>query len=44
MGFIPVFWLMELDLVSLKGGAMSSSVFWCVYGFCISLSSLSANV
>ena len=26
-------WWMELDLVSLKGSAMSSSAFWCVCGF-----------
>ena len=30
---MPVFWWMELDLVSLKGGAMSSCEFWGVYVF-----------
>ena len=31
-GFVPVFWWMDVDLVSLKGSAMSSSVFWNIYG------------
>ena len=44
VGFVPVFWWMELDLVSLKGSAVSSSVFWGVYWFCMALGSLSANV
>ena len=30
--FVPVFWWMELDLVSLKDSVGSSSVFWGVYG------------
>ena len=41
--FVPVFWWMELDLVSLKDSAGSSSVFWGVYGFDMALGSLSAN-
>ena len=32
-GLVLVFWWMELDLVSLKGSAMSSSEFWDVYVF-----------
>ena len=31
-GFVPVLWWVKLDLVSLKGSALSSSVFWSVYG------------
>ena len=31
--FVSVFWLMELDLVSLKGSAVSSSRFCGVHGF-----------
>ena len=42
-GLMPVFWWMELDLVSLRGSAESSSVFWGVYGLGIALGSLSAN-
>ena len=42
-GLMPVFWWMELDLVSLRGTAESSSVFWGVYGLGIALGSLSAN-
>ena len=34
---------MELDLVSLKGSAMSSSMFWGLYRFGMALGSLSAN-
>lgn len=34
---MPVFWPVELDLISLKGSAVSSSRFWVVYG-CFSLS------
>ena len=30
---VPVFWSMELDLVSLKGSTVSSSKFLSVYGF-----------
>ena len=37
---VPVFYLMELDLVCMKGSVVSSSRFWGVYGFCMSLSSL----
>ena len=36
---VPVFWLMELDLISLKGNAVSSSSFGGVYGFSMSLGS-----
>ena len=35
---------MELDLVSLEGSALSSSVFGSVCGFAMALGSLSANV
>ena len=31
-GYVPVFWLLELDLFSLKGSAVSSSTFLGVYG------------
>ena len=34
-----MFWLMELDLVSLKGNSVSSGRFWGVYGFSMSLGS-----
>ena len=40
---MPVFWLMELDHISLKGTALYSSVFWGVYGLGMALGSLSAN-
>ena len=33
------FWLMQLDLVSLKGNSVSSGRFWGVYGFSMSLGS-----
>ena len=36
---VPVLWLIELDLVSLKGSAVSSRRFWGVYGFSMSLGS-----
>jgi len=36
-----VFWLMELDLLSLKGSAVSSSRFWSVFGFSMLLGSRS---
>ena len=39
---VPVFWLMELDLVSLKGSAESSGRFWNVYGFSMPLGSRSS--
>ena len=35
---------MDVDLVYLKGTAMSSSVFWSVYGFGVALGILFANV
>ena len=38
---VPVFWLMELDLISLKGSVVSSSRFWSVSGFSMSLGSSS---
>ena len=41
---MPVFWWMELDLVSLKGSIVSSGVFGDVYGFSMALGSLPANV
>ena len=40
--FVPVFWLMELDLISLKGSAVSSSKFWSVCGFSMPLGSHSS--
>ena len=43
-GLTPVFWWMELDLVSLKSSAMSSGVFGVVRGFGMVLGSMSANV
>ena len=42
-GLVPVLWWMELDFVSLRGTAESSSVFWGVSGLGIALGSLSAN-
>ena len=39
---MPVFWLMELDFISLKGGAVSNSRFWSVYGFSMPLGSRSS--
>ena len=36
---MPGFWLMQLDLVSLKGSEVSSRRFWGVYGFSMSLGS-----
>jgi len=39
---VPVFWLMELDLLSLKGSAVSSSRFWSIYGFSMPLGSHSS--
>ena len=36
---MSVFWLMELDLVSLKGSAVFNSKFWGVYRFSMSLGS-----
>ena len=38
------FWLMKLDLISLKGNSVSSGRFWGVYGFSVTLGSLSASV
>ena len=42
-GLVPVLWWMELDLVSLKGSAVSSNVFWGDYGLGMVLGSLSDN-
>lgn len=42
VGLVPVFWRIKLDLVSLKHSAMSSSMFWDVFGFHMALGSLSA--
>ena len=39
---VPVFWLMELDLNSLKGSAAPSSRFWSVHGFSMPLGSHSS--
>ena len=39
-----MFWWVELDLLSLKCSEVSSSEFWSVYGFDMSLSHLSFNV
>ena len=39
---VPVFWLMELDLLSLKGSAVSNSRFWSIYGFRMPLGSHSS--
>ena len=41
-GAVPVFWLMELALISLKGSAVFSSRFWSVYGFSMPLGSPSS--
>ena len=43
-GLVPVFPWMELDLVSLEGSAVPSSMFGSVWGFAMALGSLSANV
>ena len=40
---MPLFWWLELDLVSLKGSTISKSVFWGVYGLGMALGSISAN-
>ena len=36
---VPVFWLMELGLLFLKSSAVSSSRFWAIKGFSVSLGS-----
>ena len=41
---VPVVSSMELDLISLKGSALSSIEFGCIYWFGIALGNLSANV
>ena len=38
-----MFWWMELDLFSLECNEVSSSEFWGVYGFGMTLGSLSFN-
>ena len=40
---VSVFWLVELDLLSLECNEVSSSEFWGVYGFGMALGSLSFN-
>ena len=40
---VSVFWWVELDLFSLKCNEVSSREFWGVYGFGMTLSSLSFN-
>lgn len=42
-GLLPVFWWLELDLVLLKGSAISRGVFWCVCELGMALGSVSAN-
>lgn len=39
---VPVFWLMKLYFISLKGGAESNSRFWNVYGLSMTLGSVLA--
>jgi len=39
---VPVFWLMELVLLSLKGSVVSSSRFWSVFRFGMPLGSVLA--
>ena len=40
---MSVFWWVELDLFSLKCNEVSSSEFWSVYGFGVTLGSLYIN-
>ena len=40
-GLVPVFWWMDLGLVSLKGSVTSNTVFWGTYRFGMALGSLS---
>ena len=40
---VSVFWWVELDLFSLKCNEVSSSEFWSVYGFGVTLGSLYIN-
>ena len=42
-GLVPLFWWVDLDLLSLKGSAVSSAVFWGVRGLGMALGSLSAS-
>ena len=41
---MPVFWWVELDLFSLECNEESSSEFWGVCGFCVTLGSLYFNL
>ena len=41
---VSVFWWMELDFFSLERNEFSNSEFWGVYGFGMTLGSLSFNV
>jgi len=41
---VCVFWLMELDFISLEGSAVSSREFWGICEFGVALGSLSVNV
>ena len=40
---MPMFWWMELNLVSVKGNAMPSGVFWSVCGLDMALDNLSVH-
>ena len=42
-GLVPVFWWMELDLVSLRGSTMPSGVLWGVCELGMTLGSLTVN-
>ena len=42
-GLASVFWWVELDLFSLECNKVSSSEFWGVYGFGVTLGSLYSN-
>ena len=41
---MSVFWCVELDLFSLECSEVSSSEFWVIYGFGVTLSSLYFSV
>ena len=43
-GLVPVFWWMELNLVSREGSAVFSSVFWGICGLGMALRCLPVNV
>ena len=40
-GLVPIFWWMDLGLVSLRGSVMSNSMFWGTYRFGMALGSFS---